>query len=149
MLTRFDPFREMTSLRSALDRFLEEGSPGRTGFLSVEPMDIGVMPLDIYEEGDAVVIKASIPGFKPDDIKVSVRDDTVSIIAENKADDEKKDRNYHLREHRYSRLERAVVLPTNVIADKADAVFKNGVLTLTIPRAEATKTKEVKVKIKT
>jgi HSP20 family protein len=148
MLTRFDPFREMTSLRSALDRFLEEGLPGRTGFLSVEPMDIGVMPIDIYEEGHTIVLKASIPGFKPDDIKVSVREDTVSIIAETRADDEKKDRNYHLREHRYSRLERAVALPTNVVADKADAVFQNGVLTLSMPRAEATRTKEVKVKVK-
>lgn len=148
MLTRFDPFREMTSLRSALDRFLEEGLPGRSGFLSLEPMDIGVMPVDVYEEGDTIVLKASIPGFKPDEIKLSVREDIVSIIVEIRAETDKKDRNYHLREHRYSRLERSVGLPTSVVADKAEAVFENGLLVLSVPRAEVSKSKEVKVKLK-
>lgn len=145
-LKRFDPFYEMTNLRSALDRFFEE--PFARGGLLLEPIDIGSMPIDVFEEGNNVILKASIPGFKPDEVHVQVRNDVVSIWGETKIQEEKKDRNYHLREHRYSRVERSVALPMPVVADKAEAVFENGMLMLTLPRTEATKAKEIKIKAK-
>ena len=144
-MVRFDPFCEISSLRNTLDRLFEEPL-SRNGFF--EPIDVGSMPLDVFEEGNNVIVKASIPGFKPDEIHVQVRNDVASIWGESKSNDEKKDRNYHMREHRFSRIERSVMLPAPVLADKAEAVFENGVLTLTMPRTEAAKTKEIKVRAK-
>jgi HSP20 family protein len=71
------------------------------------------MSLDVFEEGNNVSVKASTPGFKPDEIHVQVRNDVASIWGKSKSNDEKKDRNYHMREHRFSRIERSVLLPAD------------------------------------
>jgi HSP20 family protein len=143
MLNRFDPLREFGNARRTLERFFEDDFPIRN-LLAIDT-SIGTMPLDVYEEGETIIVKASIPGFKPEEIKVQVREDMVSIWGETKLEEDKTERNYHLREHRYTRLERSVTLPTSVVADKAEAVFENGILTLTMPRAEESSVREVKV----
>ncbi len=148
MLNRYDPLRNFGNIRNSLERFFDNELPLRE-FFALEPNGVGSMPLDVFEEGETVVVKASIPGFKPEEIKVRVRDGVVSIWGETKFEYEKADRNYHLREHRYTRLERSVALPAAVSADLAEAVFENGVLTLTIPRVAESASKEIPIKIKT
>ncbi|WP_051195783.1 Hsp20/alpha crystallin family protein [Meiothermus rufus] len=124
MLTRFDPWRELENMRKEIERLFDESL-----FRRALPSDreVATMPLDIYEEGNNLVVKASIPGIRPEDIKVELRGDVLRIYGESKAQEEKKERNYHLREHRYNRFERS-----GVLADKAEAVFENGVRTYAV-----------------
>ncbi len=142
MLTRFDPFRDIGGLRREIERIFDP-LPLRNDY---DLAETGSVPLDIFEEGSDIVVKASIPGFKPEEIKVDVRGDVLHIIGESKKDESKKERNYHMKEHRYARLERSVVLPTEVNVDKAEATFKNGILTLTMPRSEKTMAHVIPIK---
>jgi len=144
MLARFNPWREMDTMRREIERLFDESLLRReVPFLDKE---ILTMPLDIYEEGNNILVKASIPGLKPEDIKIEVRGDVLRIHGETKKEEEKKERNYHLREHRYTRFERSVVLPGEVLTDKAEAVFENGILRLTLPKSEVAKAKAIPVK---
>lgn len=144
MLARFDPWREMDTMRREIERLFDESLFRREfPFLDKE---VAAMPLDIYEEGNQIMVKASIPGLKPEDIKVEVRGDVLRIHGEAKKEEEKQERNYHLREHRYTRFERSVVLPSEVQTDKAEAVFENGMLILTLPKTEVAKAKAIPIK---
>lgn len=157
MLARFDPFREMTSLRRDIERLFDE-SLFRKDWPAFES-EVVTMPLDIYEEDNNLMVKASVPGLKPEEIKIEVRGDVLHIHGETKKEEEKKERNlstgvagrqeprhYHLKEHRFARYERSVVLPSEVNAEKAHAVFDNGMLTLTLPKTEVTKTRQIPIK---
>lgn len=139
MLARFDPFREMSSLRREIERLFDES------LFRPEPSEVAPMPLDLYEEGDNLVVKASLPGLRPEEVKLEVRGDVLHIFGETKKEEEKKERNYHLREHRYTRFERSLTLPTAVRVEQARATFDNGVLTLTLPKAEVPKTRTIPI----
>lgn len=134
----------MDHIRREIERLFDE-SLFRREFPFLEK-ETAAMPLDIYEEGNNIVLKASIPGLKPEDIKVEVRGDVLRISGEAKKEEEKKERNYYLREHRYTRFERSVTLPSDVLADKAEAVFENGVLTLTLPKSDIASTRAIPIK---
>ena len=143
-ITRWDPFGEMIHVRRAMDHLFDErfSRPWRVvGWENGEAF----LPLDIYETEDELVVKASLPGFKPEDVDVSITGDTLSIKGEYKAEEEQKKRSYYRREHRYGSFHRAITLPTEVESDKAEAVFEHGVLTLTMPKAESMKPKTIKV----
>jgi HSP20 family protein len=102
----------------------------------------------MYQTNDEVVVKAAVPGLKADDVQINVTGDTLFIKGEAKQEEEKKDKTYHIREQRWGSFERSVMLPTNVIADKAKAEFENGILTITLPKAEEVKPKTIPVKAK-
>jgi HSP20 family protein len=143
-LVRYEPFREMTSLRDAMDRLFEES------FL--RPMQWGarawsgeVPPVDMYETADQVVVKAAVPGVKPEEIEVTVTGDQLTIKGEFRSDENVEQGSYLLQERRYGSFCRQVSLPAGVEADRAEATFENGVLTLEMPKVEVTKTKTVKV----
>jgi HSP20 family protein len=104
------------------------------------------MLIDLYEEGPNLVVQASVPGLKPEEIKIEVKGDVLHIYGETKKEEEKKERNYHLKEHRFARYERSVMLPSEVSAEKAHAVFDNGMLTLTLPKTQTTKTRQIPIK---
>jgi HSP20 family protein len=146
-LVRWDPVRDMVSLREAMDRLFEE-SFVRPRNWPATAEGVATLALDVLETQDEITVKASIPGMKPEDIDISVTGDTLTIKGETQEEKEEKDGNYHLRERRYGAFQRSVVLPTLVNADKAEAEFKNGVLTLTLPKVEEVKPKSIKVKAK-
>jgi len=104
------------------------------------------LPVDVYETADAMVIEAALPGFDPEAVDITVNRDVVTIKADaSDADDE--DRTYHLRERAAANsFERQIVLPVKINTEAAEAVFKNGILTLTLPKAEETKPKRVSIK---
>ncbi len=104
------------------------------------------MALDVYEEDDNLIVKAALPGLKPNEVKIRVQGDVMTITGESKEDPDKEGRNYQLREHLEGRLERSVVLPVPVDVDKAVAVFADGVLTLTLPKTEDTRAKQITIK---
>jgi HSP20 family protein len=132
----------MVPLRDVMDRLAEQGIRPPVPFgLWAE----GVMAVDMYETESSVVVKTPIPGVKPEDIEVSVVGDTLTIRAEIKQDEEVKRESYLRRERRYGSCYRSVTLPDGLQTDKAEADFSNGVLTLTLPKAEEVKPKTIKV----
>jgi HSP20 family protein len=111
-------------------------------------MGAAELAIDVYETKDDVVVKAALPGVKPDQVEVTVTGDTLTIKGEMKEDRQVKEENYIRKERRYGAFCRSVVLPGGIKADKADATFEDGVLTLKIPKAEDAKPKTIKVKTK-
>nr|HID12371.1 Hsp20/alpha crystallin family protein [Anaerolineae bacterium] len=146
-LVRWEPFRELISLREAMDRLFEESFVRPwAGWLA--PVGVETLAVDMYETDDAIVIKSAIPGVKPEDLDVSVSGDTLTIKGETRAEEEVREENYIRRERRYGSFCRSLTIPVPVVADKAEAEFENGVLTLTLPKAEEVKPKPIKVKAK-
>jgi HSP20 family protein len=137
----------MVSLRDAMDRLFEESFVRPRGRLASYE-GVGTLALDVFESEDDVTVRASIPGVKPEDIDLSVTGEVLTIKGETQEEKEEETGNYHLRERRYGAFQRAVNLPTLVNADKAQATFENGVLTLTLPKVEAVKPKSITIKAK-
>jgi HSP20 family protein len=145
-IVRWEPFREMVSLRDVMDRMLDDGFP-RPPF-PFGPWVEGSMAVDMYENQDSVVVKTAIPGVKAEDIDVSIAGDILTIKAETKQEEEVKRENYLRRERRIGSYYRAVTLPGGLQTDKADADYSDGLLTLTLPKAEEVKPKSIKVTAK-
>lgn len=112
----------------------------------VEEMEPGVS-VDIYEEGDNVIVKSDLPGMTKDDIEVNLTDDTITLSGERKKEEKIEKKNYFRLERSYGSFKRSFGLPMEVQTDKAKASFKNGVLEVKIPKTEAAKKKEHKIKI--
>jgi len=102
--------------------------------------------IDVAEQDDAIVVRAEVPGCKADDVDISVYGNTLTISGEKKQSEEKKEKGYYHMESSYGSFRREITLPTDVDQDKIEAVCKDGVLNITLPKAE--KTKAVKVKVK-
>ena len=146
-LIRWEPFGELMSLKQAMDRLFEESFVRPSRALSLLGEGAAV-PIDMYQTDNEVVVKASLPGVKPEELDIHITGDTLSIKGETKAEKEIKREDYHYQERRYGAFARSVTLPGGLQADKAEASFEDGVLTLTIPKSEAVKPKTVKVKAK-
>ena len=143
-LTRWDPYRELATMRSMMDRLMDEDAfrLQRQGERSNE---FG-LALDVAEKNDAYIVKASVPGVAPEDVEVTLSDNVLTIKGEMKEDKEIKEETYHVRERRFGQFVRSVTLPMPVNADKIEAINENGVLTLTLPKAESTKPKRIEVR---
>ena len=146
-LVHWEPFRELVSLREAMDRLFEE-SFVRPGVERLAPVGAGTVAVDMYQTDDAIVVKSSIPGIKPEDIDISITGDTLTIKGETRAEEEIHEENYLRRERRYGAFCRTLTLPLPVVTAKAEAEFENGVLTLTLPKAEEVKPRTIKIKAK-
>jgi len=146
-LVRWEPFRDLISLREAMDRLFEESFVRpRAGWLA--PLGAESLALDVYETDQDVVVKSSVPGVKPEDIDITITGDTLTIKGETKAEEKVEKANYIRQERRYGAFSRSVTLPTSIVAEQAKAEFEHGVLTLTLPKAEEVKPKSIKVKAK-
>ena len=143
-IIRWEPMREMMSVGDLMGQAFDDFFSRSTSTID----RYGVLHLDMAETEDDVVVQAAIPGVKPDEINISVSGDTLTIRGEVKEDDELEENNYHIREMRRGSFTRSVLLPSKVIADKAKAKFENGILKLTLPKAEEVKPKTISVKAK-
>ena len=104
------------------------------------------LALDVAEKGDVFTVKASLPGISPDDLNVTLEDNVLTIQGEVKEDELIEENSYHIRERRYGSFSRSVRFPVPVEGEKVEAEYENGVLTLSIPKAEAVKPKRIAVK---
>ena len=147
-LARWDPLREGLSLRDAMDRLFEE-SFIRTPRVWQMATVRGV-PIDMRETDDELIITAEVPGIKADDVDIQISDGTLTMKGVFKAEheEEAEEGNFVCRERRYGEFQRSVMLPTQVDADKAEAEFRDGVLTVTMPKAEDVKPKRIEIKVK-
>ena len=143
VLQRWYPMYEFPRIRRAMDRrwpsfgFAFDGIE-RRGW---------VIPLDVVEEGDDLVVRASLPGVSPEHIDVSIEDRVLTIKAETKAEEERKEGGYLMKESRSGSFHRSLRLPDTADAEKAKTLYENGVLTVTLPKAESRKAKHLKVAV--
>ena len=146
-LVRWEPFRDLVSLREAMDRLFEESVVRpRAGWPA--PFEGPVLGIDMAETADTIIVKSDIPGIKAEDLEISITGDTLTIKGEMKAEEEINEENYIRRERRRGAFCRSLTIPVPVVTDKAEAEFENGVLTLTLPKAEEIKPKAIKIKTK-
>jgi len=142
-IERWDPFHEAISLRDAMNLLFQDsfvrpgGVPAQSG--------LAALPLDVSETENEFVVKASMSGIKPDDVQITVHGDTLTIRGESKVEEEKKGEHWHIRERRFGVFQRSLSLSAPVDSDKAQAEFEHGVLTLTLPKSEAAKPRQIKV----
>jgi HSP20 family protein len=130
-----------------MDRLFEESFiRPRTGWLA--PVGAEALAVDMYETDQDVVVKSSVPGVKPEEIDITITGDTLTIKGETKTEEKVERANYIRQERRYGAFSRSLTLPTTIVAEKAKAEFEDGVLTLTLPKAEEVKPKTIKVKAK-
>jgi len=149
-LVRFDPFREMTTLRDTMERFFDRNlfRPGN-GWPGLEG-DIGTLALDLYETDDNLIVEAPLAGVNPEDVEISISGNVLTIKGKTEKVEEKKENGnkYYCRERRYGSFHRAITLPTDIDADQVKAVFENGLLKLTMPKVETVKPKRIEIKAK-
>lgn len=145
-LTRWEPAREMMTLREAMDRLFEDAFThplfARDGWSASTPA------IDMYQTDDEIVVKASLPGIKADEVQINITGDVLTLKGEVKHDEEKNDKSWHIREQRWGSFQRSLALPTNVVSDKAKAEFENGILTITLPKAEEVRPRTITVNAK-
>ena len=146
-LVRWRPTRDIFRFRDEMDRLFDDfidRFPARreTGEQMWNP------DVDIRETDNEVVVKAEIPGMEQKDINISIKDSVLTLKGEKKQEKEEKEANYHRVERTYGSFTRMFTLPTTVVADKATAKYNKGVLSITLPKAEEAKPKEIAVEIK-
>ena len=146
-LIRWTPFHELLSLSRSV------GRPWDYGFIQPQwlfsEFDRSLAPaVDMYETDNELVVKAVVPGVEADGLDVSINGNTLTIKGETNTEQERKHENYVYQECRYGTFTRSLALPDGLKSDKAEASMENGMLTLTIPKAESVKPKAIKVKTK-
>lgn len=143
-LIRWEPAREMMTLREAMDHLFDDAF--------TRPLTLrdgwSAPAIDMYQTDDEIVVKASLPGVKADEVQINITGEILTLKGETRQVEEKKDKAWHMREQRWGAFERAIALPTEVVADKAKAEFENGILTIILPKAEEVKPKIINIKAK-
>jgi HSP20 family protein len=145
-LTRWEPVREMMTLREAMDRLFDDAFTHPVGWAGNGGSSVPA--IDLYQNDNEVVVKAALPGIKAEQVQLSIHGDVLTLRGEVKQETDQKEKTYHIHEQRFGSFERSVSLPTDVQADKAQADFENGILTVTLPKAETVKPKTISIKAK-
>ena len=141
---RPSPFGELVTLRQAMDRLFDDAVfrpwSGGSGYA-----DTGRLALDVRTTPDALLVEASLPGYEPEDVDITVENGTLTIKAEDRRQDTQEQDGWVVREIARGSVMRTVTLPTGLEADKAEATFEHGVLKLRVPRAEQTKPRQIRI----
>jgi HSP20 family protein len=142
VLRRWEPFRELRQMQENMDRLWRSFGSGGGEEGNVENWAI---PLDVVQEGDNIIVKASVPGVKPEDIDVSIENDVLTIKGQTKEEREHQEGNYLMRERRAGSFYRALRLPDTLDSDQAQLHYENGVLSITFPRLESKRAKRLQI----
>jgi HSP20 family protein len=136
-LTRWDPFAELGELRSRFDRIFDEWTTGHERAWTPA--------IDVVREDDHLVVRADLPGMKPEEVKIEVEDDILTVSGEHRESKEDKDKHYVRRERRYGSFSRSMALPGGVDAKKIKATTHDGIVEVTIPLPKEAKKEPVKI----
>ncbi len=143
-LIRWIPSRDALSLRREMDRMWEDffgrGEREATGMTWTPDVDIS-------ETKDEYLVSVEAPGMTKDEVKISLQDNVLTIKGEKKQEEVKEGTNYHRTERVWGAFQRSFTLPAAVESGKVNAVYKDGVLKIALPKAEEAKTKEIQVKV--
>ena len=141
-LTRWDPFKEMLAWRSAMDRMFDRAIAAPDAWMETDSWNLA---LDVAETGDEFLVKASLPGVKPDDLEITYNSNVLTIKGETKEEKDVEEQRFHLRERRYGSFSRSISLPATVRQEAIEATYDAGVLTLHLPKAEEAKPKRIQI----
>lgn len=140
-----DPFRDLSDVQSEMNR-LFDGFFGRSSQAGA-PERVWAPAVDMYETKDELIVTAEVPGIREKDIHLAITGDMLTLKGERHWDQEVKQESYYRGERWFGRFERALPLPIPVQADKVKASYRDGVLTVTLPKAEEIKSKEIKIDV--
>lgn len=144
-LVRWNPMREMVSFQDEVNRLFGDVLGRR--FAAEETSSLWQPPVDIEEQPDKYAVHVELPGMKLEDIKITLEDNRLVIRGEKTRTEEKKGATYHRVERLFGSFERAFTLTHAVKSDKIDAIYKDGVLEITVPKAEEAKAREIPIKV--
>ena len=143
MIRRPSPFDELFTLRRAMDRLFDDDIARPRTWRAVT---VGAEPaLDVTTTPDELVVKASLPGWKPEDVDVTLTGRTLTISGEMKEEERREEESWVLNEIRRGSFSRTLELPEGLVGEKATAAYEHGVLTLRIPKAEEVKPRQIKI----
>ena len=145
-IVKYNPLRDLRAMQEQMNRLLDLAWNREGG----EDLREGVWQpaVDIYEDEGSVVIKAELPGIDQDDIEIRIEDSTLTLKGERKHDQTIKKENFHRVERYYGSFQRSFSLPHTIDQEKVRASCEKGVLTITLPKREETKPKQIKVEVK-
>ena len=144
-ITRFDPFGETVSLRSAMDRLFEDSFVSPLSWRTISGGESINPAVDVHETDDELVVTAVLPGMKSDDVEITMTGQTLTLRGELKADEQVKQDQFLYRERRYGTFSRTIQLPVRVEGEHAEASFTDGILRLSIPKAEEVKPRQIRI----
>ena len=146
-IMRWRPRGDLFSVRNEMNRLFDNFFTGwpepRKGLLEGE----WAPSIDVTETEGEITVTAELPGVKQEEVDITITDDVLTLKGQKKEEKEVKDRNYHRIERSYGSFQRSVRLPTDVQAGEAKAAYKDGILTITIPKAEEAKPKQIKIDV--
>ena len=145
-IVRWRPFRDMMNIQDEVNRLFDDFL-GRPLLRTEWSEEVWSPSVDISETEDNVIIKAEMPGLNKDEVKISLQDNTLTLMGEKKLEKVEKDANYHRVERSYGVFNRSFTLPTSVKSDKIKATYKDGILSITLPKTEEVKPKEIPISI--
>ena len=143
-IIRWDPFRDIVTLREKMNRLFEDAVTAR-GEEKDMISSTWTPSIDIYETENDLVLTAEVPGVEEDDIEIKIEDNTLSLSGDRKFEKETKEENYHRIERSYGSFFRSFTIPRNVDQEKIKAEHDNGVLKISMPKKPESKPKKVKV----
>jgi HSP20 family protein len=145
-INRWDPAREFVTLREAMNRLFEDSFVGSQQYGQQRDGNAAELrlPIEAYATDHEIVVRAAVPGLKPEEVEITIEGDTLTLRGEFPRPIENV--NYLIAERGWGRFSRTLQLNVPVDADKAEAVFENGLLTLTLPKAEAVRPKVIPIK---
>ena len=139
-VVRYDPFRDITTLRDEMNRLftrtMGEGSSSGSAWTPA---------VDIFDAADAIVLKAELPGLSPDDIDIEIDDTVLTLKGERRFEETVEEGRYYRVERAYGHFQRSLTLPQGVKADEISATFENGVLTVRVPKADEVRPRKIAV----
>ncbi len=146
LLTRWDPFREFSTLQHRMDRLFRDfyGPEGREEALTTTTF---APPVDVYEDEHNVTLKIEVPGIEEKDIDVRIENTTLTVHGERKFEKEEKEENYRRVERQYGSFTRSFTLPTTVDPEKVEANYDKGVLKIQLAKKAEAKPKQIKVSV--
>jgi HSP20 family protein len=145
-IVRWEPFRDLVTTQDNFNRLFNETF--RSLFDRTESgVQTWAPAVDIYEDDQNLVLKAELPGFDPKDVEVRIEDGTLYLKGQRKFESDVKKENYHRIERSYGSFARTFSLPGSINADSVKAEYKDGVLTLTMPKKEEAKPKTIKIQV--
>jgi HSP20 family protein len=144
-LIRWEPFREIDTLQREMNRLFDSLTP-----TTPNGENVGVAfipPAEMHETPEAIHLKLEVPGMEPKNLDVQVTAEAIAISGDRKSETKTQEKGMTRTEFRYGQFRRVIPLPTRIQNDKVQAEYKNGILSLTLPKAEAEKNKVVKVNL--
>lgn len=151
-LMRRNPYDPFNDIDQTMDRMLDRMRSIMQSALApfdgdlVQRSDANMLAIDMTSDENSIIVRTALPGFTQDEVNVDVRGNMLTISAESKTEREDQRANWHIREMRYGKFARSVLLPEEVVTDKADAALENGILTVKLPKQKPSPVQRIAVK---